>query len=233
MPPVRDDRGRFLSTGEPRPKRKRKRKARGHRAKGRHALRSRPLDPARAVAFDKAQLLRDIAADQRKKAKAKIARHKREILAARTSRKPRLTAAQVQCVLERERARAQCAARKGAVRTSVRTDIATAREILARDAADAREMRAATRFGRIWAQPKPRRALHSESDDAVRANIDPDLIPFFNRVRSSVHGTPYKSRTEAFLQLVQESPGDVAESLAEHGEEASEAMIAEYERQLA
>jgi hypothetical protein len=215
-------------------KKRKRRKKRGHRAVGRH--RSRPLDPSRAVAFDKAQLFRDIAAEQRKKAKAKIARHKREILAARTSRKPRLTAAQAQCILDRERARAMCKTRKATVRTSVRTDITTAREALARDKQDAREMRAADRFGRAFAGPKRRRSLseeRSESDDAVRSNIDPDLIPFFNRVRGGIRGTPNMSRTEAFLQLVHESPGDVAATLAEHGEDKSEAMIAEYERRFA
>lgn len=53
------------------------------------------------------------------------------------------------------------------------------------------------------------REVARESDDEVRANIDPDLVPVFDRVRKSVKANPRMSRTEAFLHYVEENPQEV------------------------
>src|SRR6266567_4590617 len=41
------------------------------------------------------------------------------------------------------------------------------------------------------------------------AYIDPELLPLFDQVRRSIKGSPHMSRTEAFLQWVEENPGAV------------------------
>lgn len=51
--------------------------------------------------------------------------------------------------------------------------------------------------------------VRAESDDRVRANIDPELIPVWERVKRSIRGTPHKSRTEAFLEYIESNPEDV------------------------
>lgn len=53
------------------------------------------------------------------------------------------------------------------------------------------------------------REVQAESDDRVRANIDPELIPVFERVKRSIRGDAHKSRTEAFLEYVESNPEDV------------------------
>lgn len=53
--------------------------------------------------------------------------------------------------------------------------------------------------------------LRAESDDAVRANLPPDLVPVFDRVRRSIKGTPRMTRTERFLEWAAEHPADVWE----------------------
>lgn len=53
------------------------------------------------------------------------------------------------------------------------------------------------------------REVQSESDDHVRANIDPELLPVFERVKRSIRGGPNKSRTEAFLEYIESNPEDV------------------------
>lgn len=53
----------------------------------------------------------------------------------------------------------------------------------------------------------------SESDDEVRQNIPEHLIPLFNRLRPGLKKCAGKSRTEAFLQYVEEHPGEDIESV--------------------
>ena len=48
-----------------------------------------------------------------------------------------------------------------------------------------------------------------ESDDKVRGNIPPELVPVFEKVKRQIKGSARISRTEAFLQYVEESPDDV------------------------
>ncbi len=53
----------------------------------------------------------------------------------------------------------------------------------------------------------------SESDDEVRQNIAPDLVPLFNRVRLGIKKCAGKSRTESFLEYVEEHPHEGAEAV--------------------
>lgn len=53
----------------------------------------------------------------------------------------------------------------------------------------------------------------SESDDEVRQNIPPDLVPLYNRVRTGIKKCAGKTRTEAFLEYVEEHPHEGAEAV--------------------
>jgi hypothetical protein len=55
------------------------------------------------------------------------------------------------------------------------------------------------------------REVARESDDEVRANIDPELVAVWERVKRGIRPRPsaHLSRTEAFLQYVEENPEEV------------------------
>jgi len=68
------------------------------------------------------------------------------------------------------------------------------------------------------------RARLSESDDEVRANLDPQLVRIFDRVKGKIAGNARKSRTEAFLEYAQQE-----HVLHEHGWAADETLPSEAE----
>lgn len=49
----------------------------------------------------------------------------------------------------------------------------------------------------------------SESDDEVRGNLDPELVPVFDSVRRQIRARPGMSRTEGFLHWTHENPDEV------------------------
>ena len=67
----------------------------------------------------------------------------------------------------------------------------------------------------------------AESDDAVRKNIAKGLIPVFDKVRSKIRGGPRRTRTEAFLEWVQEHPDQVLTLQAEVADRDVARLIAE------
>lgn len=75
------------------------------------------------------------------------------------------------------------------------------------------------------------RQRHAESDDEVRGNLLPELVPVFNRMRKTIRGIPGRmTRTEAFLQWVHDNSHEVAAMQNEAAEADTEKMIAEFER---
>lgn len=111
----------------------------------------------------------------------------------------------------RAKARRVCDARKEAVRRaglSVRArkqaELEAERRLqgeLTRAAKHAEKSKAAFK--------RSAREVQAESDDHVRANIDAELLPVFERVKRSIRGDGHKSRTEAFLEWVESNAGDV------------------------
>lgn len=77
---------------------------------------------------------------------------------------------------------------------------------------------------------KSAREVAKESDDEVRNNIDPDLVPVFNRVRKAVRPNPRQSRTEAFLQYVEENPQEVVQLQQQSADVEVARLIAEQEQ---
>lgn len=118
----------------------------------------------------------------------------------------------------RQAERNRCALRKA----RVRVESESARDRLRREARERRRDEAATR--RIERHRARELARHTkterqkESDDAVRSNIDDELVPIFNVVKARVRARPGMSRTEAFLHWIEENPSEVwalREDLAE------------------
>jgi hypothetical protein len=60
----------------------------------------------------------------------------------------------------------------------------------------------------------------AESDDEVRSNLPPELLPSFERMKRAIKASPRMSRTEAFLQWAHDHPSEVFaddEALLEQG----------------
>jgi hypothetical protein len=95
--------------------------------------------------------------------------------------------------------------------------------------ADIRRIEAENRARGRTMRPGLKRAAErkSESDDEVRSNIPEELVPLFNRVRRSIKPGLRKSRTEAFLEYVEEHPGEEYQGL----EDKTDALVRELERQ--
>jgi hypothetical protein len=69
-----------------------------------------------------------------------------------------------------------------------------------------------------------------ESDDEVRAALDPDMLPLFEKVKRKIRGTDRMSRTEVFLNMVHESPELVLEAIEELSQRELNRLLAEEKR---
>lgn len=67
-------------------------------------------------------------------------------------------------------------------------------------------------------------AIH-QSDDAVRRNLPPDLVPVFDAIKGRIKGSPKRSRTETFLQWVEENPGEVVAMQDKRAERELRALL--------
>lgn len=72
----------------------------------------------------------------------------------------------------------------------------------------------------------------SESDDAVEANLPPDLVSLWREHRRAFKATARRSRTEAFLEWAERSPEAVLAAQADAADADVERMIREHEREL-
>lgn len=203
-------------------------------------------------------LLRRIALDQKAAAKAKLATLKRQVRETRASRRRLLREARVRCrarkgelVAQKKREREAALARLRAEAKARRDDVLVTcaadreaygtgpRSILARERAelaaertyqrDLKRIEAGNRASLRSLTRATRKEIEDESDDEVRQNLDPALVPLFNRVRKQIKGTARRSRTESFLHYVEEHPRELEKLL----EESTDREIAELERRMA
>lgn len=204
-------------------------------------------------ALDKKALWKSIDKDQKAAARAKIRGLQAEMRAAVAARRGGRKAVTEYCSLERQKAREKIATLRESLRAQLR-EVAQAERALARGScerartepkAEVERLRSKLREERAFlasmrriqagqrkakaARPKTAaRIRESESDDEVRANIPPDLVPLFNRVRKMIKPGLRKSRTEAFLEYVEEHPGEEYQGI----EDETERMIREHEQAL-
>jgi hypothetical protein len=69
-----------------------------------------------------------------------------------------------------------------------------------------------------------------ESDDEVVRNLPEALVGVFHKMRKHVKGGPRRTRTEAFLEWVEENPGEVYAMQGEQAERDLAKLVAEHER---
>lgn len=131
-------------------------------------------------------------------------------------------------------ARDACLAKKMLVRETAARPMADAAKALAEARAtrtvSARverenQARAKERRGRTRAE------AGAESDDAVRANLPPELVPVFDRVRRRIRATPRMSRTEVFLHWAEENPGEVLAAQGDAADRAVAELVREHAEQ--
>ena len=181
-----------------------------------------------------AKRIRDeLAAELKKADRAKLAKLKRDITAAKAQKREGIANVRTKCkdarIAHRERAkqlRAELTAAIRAERAALKGSCAIGRDD-ARAKAQARitqlrralgEEQSAQRTRRLYERPAKlhagsrssggRRAaeLRAESDDEVRNNLPPELVPVFDSVRRSISASPRRTRTEAFLEWAAEHP---------------------------
>jgi hypothetical protein len=216
-----------------------------------------------SAADDMKHVRRERERELKQRDRAKVRELKRRVAELRKERPRRLAqvrelcragrvAAREQTVLLREQMRVELARRVHDVRQAARTvceenqaraRLELATEIRAADkAARSEAFDVKRRYGRkgvkltAFQKAQRRRELASESDDAVRHNLPPELVPVFERVRVSVKGKPGMSRTEAFLHWVHDNADQVHALLYEQAEHDADKLIAqqeELERRLA
>lgn len=66
----------------------------------------------------------------------------------------------------------------------------------------------------------------SESDDEVRANLPPELVPLFEQIKKHVRPRPGISRTETVLQYAEDHPDEVLEATMSDSDAAVERLVA-------
>ncbi len=174
-------------------------------------------------------LQRELARHLKEQDRAKLAELRARIATAKVNKRAALTAARQQCrsarldlrdrlKLEREELRDQHRARRSQGRTACETGKQSARELGRLEQAAAQQtLREERRLQRDVAAADSRgrrvrstaRERRQEDDDAVRANLPPDLVPVFELVKKKIKAGPRRSRTEAFLEWAEENPGEI------------------------
>jgi hypothetical protein len=180
---------------------------------------------------------------------------KRKLREIRRSRPERFRAIRGYCKLGRENARAAIARlreetraelrqRVQALRDAQRGDCQVTRET-ARTELEARLLLAArelesqrehmkkeygrkSRGGRVSAA-QARREAREESDDEVRRNLPAELVPVFDKVRNVIRPEPRRSRTESFLEWVEDNPDEAHAIIYGEVDREVARMVAEQE----
>lgn len=133
---------------------------------------------------------------------------------------------------ERQAAREVCARRKLEVQAEALTDIQRAERILEEERQLRRELaRAEAQFQKKSRARSTAKERRQESDDEVRGNLPPELVPVFDRVRRRIKATPRKSRTEAFLEWAEENAAEVVAMQSDDAARDVERLIREHEKQ--
>lgn len=201
----------------------------------------RELARERATAYkrslrEKLRALRAELVDARAAQRAAIVDAKAKCREDRIAVRERLKAQRAELIAElrknaadaRRAARETCALSKSAARSHGRASKASTALRAEREyQAELKRIELGNRAQRIGlAKASVRR---SESDDEVRSNIAPELVPLFERVKKSIRATGRKSRTEAFLEYAESHPREYLAAI----EDGTERAIRELEARAA
>ncbi len=119
---------------------------------------------------------------------------------------------------EKQKARDACSARKTQLKMAAISAAAKRRGQLKAERDFQREVRRIEGWARKRKMEDERTTAaeaRQESDDEVRGNIPPDLVPLFERVKRSIKGSVRQSRTEAMLAYAEEHPNEVVDAQEE------------------
>lgn len=161
------------------------------------------------MALDKKRLRREIERERRARLKARLAELRELIKKARAERRQAIAFIRQDCREKRIAHRLACQARAAEARSRGATQIEARRGELAQELADEQVIRDADR--RHFKVRSTARERRQESDDEVRSNLPPELVPVFERFGRSLKGGPRRTRTEAFLEWVEENPDVIYE----------------------
>lgn len=193
------------------------------------------MTPAQAKK-NRAALWREIAREERRAAREKLAALRAELSNARAARRGSMTRARAECRQARRRAREQARelrdslkSMRGHARAQCSADLGAARALADRAlrarAAVVAERAYRTEMRRIEGYERQRKREErgkfaagttvrriSESDDTVSANVPPEMLSLWERVKGRIRGTDRMTRTEAFLAYAHDHPGEILEA---------------------
>ncbi len=179
------------------------------------------------VALNKKTLRREIEKARRVAFKARLLELRELIKQARVAREEAIKAVRSDCALKRVELRQSCQSRATLAKVRGGSEVAQRRSKLLEEKGFEHKMRAAERPRTLRSTTGERR---QESDDEVRSNLQPDMVPVFNAVRKHIKGGPRKSRTEAFMQWAEENPGEVYEAMQHDADKYLAQLLAEEAR---
>ncbi len=181
--------------------------------------------------FDKRKLMAQLERERRAKVRARLRELAQKIKEARARRREAIAGVKAQCRAARKKLREVCCQRRKRARDQGETAIQAARRELERERVEADQLGAAIRRSEGKAAKRTTATeRRQESDDAVRSNIPRELAHVFERVKKHIHGSRYRSRTEAFLEWAHDNPGEVYAIQQEDAERDLAKLIAEHER---
>lgn len=179
---------------------------------------------------DRKKLQRELAEDLREKDKAALGLLRAQIKHARVERKGMLRVARQSCHTARAALKERQAVQRSEFvqaqrfeRVLERTTCATgkesakakgleleqgARRTLKEERVLQRQVRRAGKAPALKVRSTARERSQ-EDDDAVRANLPPELVPVFEKVSRKIKGSPKRTRTEAFLDWAEENPDEI------------------------
>ena len=204
----------------------------------------------------RAELKRDIERHHRRTARAKLVSLREQLRASRLARKNALVEVRSHCRTERlavrdrtrlerlraleelrkalhaerQAARDACEVRKGEARQATSDAIQRARGELEAERKyqdDLKRIERGNRQRHLATRRASASERRSESDDEVRANLSPELIALFERVKRGIKGSSRETRTEALLRYAEEHPEEVLLAI----DHKTEAVIRDLERQ--
>jgi len=179
------------------------------------------------MALDKKKLKREIQRAQREKFKVRLGELRELIKAARVARRDAVQSVRIDCARARVEARLSCQARAEQAKHAGAVVISERQRELDEERGFERKMQRHEKPSRLRSTAGERRA---ESDDEVRSNLHPTMVPVFDHVRRHIKGGPRMSRTEAFLHWAEENPDEVIGLMQHDADRYLNQLLAEQAR---
>ena len=187
--------------------------------------------------LDRNRLMREIEHERRAKVVQRLTELGVLLKAAREARRESVDRIRSQCTKARERLKTVCKTRRERARREG-TEVVNTRK---RDVHEERYLDKLQRTGGKRSSSKglkpigrvrnATRERDSESDDAVRRDIPPELLSVFNKVRGNIKGSDRKSRSEAFLEWAEENPGEIYVMQEQEAAREIKRLVKEYQRE--